>query len=469
MVNNKTENWSGRFVFILASIGAAVGLGNIWKFPYTLGSSGGSAFVLIYVLAILLVATPIMLSEMVIGRHARQSAPAAMRKVALENGASRYWQIVGWMGLLALMLVLSFYSVIAGWTGAYLVKSISGGLSGLSPEEVGRDFGVFLHDPGWMLVWHFLFISATVAIVARGIRLGLERIVVVLMPVLFIMLIALVIHSGITGDFERAAHFLFSVDLSKITPVVVLAAVGQAFFSVNVGVGAVLTYSAYLPDDVNLFRSAIAVAFGDTLVAILAGLAIFPIVFAHGLDPSEGPGLIFVTLSTAFAAMPGGSIVATLFFAMLLFAALTSSISMLETMTARACEVRGLARPTGAALIGATAFALGLITVFSFSHWDSVFPLGNIAVFAGKTPFDLIDYLVSNILMPLGGMLYALFAGWWMSRKILIAQLGIGDGMTFKLWLVSLHRWRLQPCLSTTWHSYSFDRIQASSSRRQAD
>ncbi len=436
MTNTKTESWSGRFTFILASVGAAVGLGNIWKFPYTLGNSGGSAFVLIYVLAILLVATPIMLSEMIIGRHARQSAPNAFRKIALEVGASPYWQIVGWMGLLALVFVLSFYSVIAGWTIAYLVKSISGGLSGLSPQEVGRDFGTFLHDPGWMMVWHCLFTAATVFIVSRGVRLGLERLVVVLMPVLFIMLLALVVHSGMTGDFARAFDFLFSADLSKVTPVVVLAAVGQAFFSVNVGVGAVLTYSAYLPDDVNLFRSAITVSLGDTLVALLAGLAIFPIVFAYGLDPSEGPGLIFVTLSTAFAAMPGGSIVATLFFSMLLFAALTSSISMLETMTARACEVRGLSRPKAAGMIGAVTFVLGLITVLSFSRWERVFPLGEFAVFAGKTPFDLIDYAVSNVLMPLGGMLYALFAGWWMSRKILVDQLGIGDGATFKLWLV---------------------------------
>ena len=436
MTTNNTENWSGRFIFIMASVGAAVGLGNIWKFPYTLGNSGGSAFVLIYVLAILFIATPIMLSEMIIGRHARQSAPSAMRKLALENHTSPYWQIVGWMGLAALMLVLSFYSVIAGWTIAYLFKSVSGGLSGLSAEEVGRDFGVFLHNPGYMILWHFLFTAGTVWIVSRGIRLGLERMVRVLMPVLFITLIALVIYSGITGDFSRAFDFLFSADLTKVTPAVVLAAVGQAFFSVNVGVGAVLTYSAYLPKDVNLFRSAIAVSFGDTLVALLAGLAIFPIVFAYDLNPGEGPGLIFVTLSTAFAAMPGGSIVASLFFAMLLFAAITSSISMLETMTARACEVRSMTRPLAASAIGAVAFVLGLITVLSFSSWENVFPLGGIEVFAGKTPFDLIDYLVSNVLLPLGGMLYTLFAGWWISRETLVEELGVGDGAVFNLWLV---------------------------------
>jgi len=436
LANKSTENWSGRFAFILASIGAAVGLGNIWKFPYTLGNSGGSAFVLIYVLAILLIATPIMLSEMVIGRHARQSAPSAMRALAVQNGSSPYWQIVGWMGLLALLLVLSFYGVIAGWTAAYLYKSVTGGLAGLSPAEVASDFGEFLHAPYWMMLWHFMFTAVTVYIVSRGIRIGLERLVRMLMPALFIMLLALVVYSGFTGEFAKAVRFLFSADLSKVTPVVVLAAVGQAFFSVNVGVGAVLTYSAYLPKDVNLFRSAIAISIGDTLVALLAGLAIFPIVFAYGLNPSEGPGLIFVTLSTAFASMPGGSVISTLFFAMLLFAALTSSISMLEAMTARATEIRGLARPKAAAAIGICTFVLGLITVLSFSRWENVYPLGSIAVFAEKTPFDLIDYLVANILMPLGGMLYTLFAGWWISRKTLVDELGIGDGAIFKLWLV---------------------------------
>ena len=435
-MNKKTENWSGRFAFILASVGAAVGLGNIWKFPYTLGNSGGSAFVLIYVIAILLVATPIMLSEMVIGRHTRRSAPTALRDLAKESGTSGYWQIIGWLGLLALLLVLSFYSVIAGWTAAYLMKSVSGGLSGLTPQEVGRDFSAFLQDPTWMMVWHLLFMSATVFVVSRGIKLGLERIVKVLMPALFLMLIALVIYSGATGDFSGAVDFLFSADLTKVTPPVVLAAVGQAFFSVNVGVGAVLTYSAYLPDDVNLFRSAIAVSIGDTLVALLAGLAIFPIVFAYGLNPSEGPGLIFVTMSTAFAAMPGGTVVATIFFAMLLFAALTSSISMLETMTARAFEVRGMSRPKAAGAIGGVAFLLGLVTVLSFSRWENVYLLDSFAVFAGKTPFDLIDYLVSNILLPLGGMAYALFAGWWVSRNTLVTQLGVGDGAIFTLWLV---------------------------------
>jgi NSS family neurotransmitter:Na+ symporter len=256
------------------------------------------------------------------------------------------------------------------------------------------------------------------------------------MPALFITLIALVINSAIIGDFSTAVKFLFTADLSKLTAAVVLAAVGQAFFSVNVGIGGVLTYSSYLPQDVNIFRSAIIIALGDTLVALLAGLAIFPIVFANNLDPGGGPGLIFVTLSTAFAKMPAGALIGFGFFLMLIFAALTSSISMLETMTARFIEIRGMTRTKAAVMIGSGTFLAGLVTVFSFSSWENVYLLDWIPAFAGKTPFDLIDYVVTNIMMPLGGMLYALFAGWWLSKKISIYEMDIGEGALFKLWLL---------------------------------
>lgn len=436
MNSPSSENWSGRLAFVLAAIGAAVGLGNIWKFPYTLGSSGGSAFVLVYVLAILFVATPIMISEMIIGRHARASAPTALGKVAQSSGASRHWGLLGWMGLVALFLVLSFYSVVAGWTAAYLVKLASGSISGLTADEVGAGFDSFTNDTGQVIFWHFLFTAATVFIISRGVKIGLERVVRILMPALFITLLGLVINSAIVGDFETAVDFLFTADLSKLTPVVVLAAVGQAFFSINVGIGAVLTYSAYLPQDVNIFRSAIIVALGDTLVALLAGLAIFPIVFATNLDPGEGPGLIFVTLSTAFARMPAGSIIGAAFFLMLVFAALTSSISMLETMTARIIEIRGMTRTKGAIIIGTGTFLMGLVTALSFSDWKNVYLLDAIPAFAGKTPFDLIDYLVTNIMMPLGGLLYALFAGWWLSKDTAIYEMGVGEGGVFKLWLL---------------------------------
>ena len=434
MSTQTTETWSGRLAFILASIGAAVGLGNIWQFPANLGASGGSAFILVYVLAILLVATPIMLAEMIIGRQARRSAPSAMKYLAEQVGTSDKWSIVGWMGLFALFLVLSFYSVIAGWCAAYFFKSITGSMSGLSPEQVGNDFGTFIADPWKLLFWHGLFMAGTVYIVSKGVKIGLERVVRIVMPALLLTLVALVIYAAITGDAATAYRFLFAPDFSKLTPAIVLAAVGQAFFSVNVGVGAVLTYSAYLPKDVNLFRSAIAVAGGDTLVAILAGLAIFPIVFAYGLDPTEGAGLLFVTLSTAFAQMPGGSIIGAAFFLMLIFAALTSLISMLETMTARAFEVRGVSRTAAASSIGVGAFFMGIVTILSFSSWSDVRPLGMFETFAAMNPFDLIIYLVQRVMMPIAGVLYALFVGWWMSGETTLAEIGLDDGSVFRLW-----------------------------------
>lgn len=436
MSTQTTESWSGRLAFILASIGAAVGLGNIWQFPANLGASGGSAFILVYVAAILLVATPIMLAEMIIGRQARRSAPSSMKHMAEQVGASGRWSIVGWMGLFALFLVFSFYSVIAGWCVAYFFKAISGSIAGLSAEEVGNDFGEFLADPWMMLLWHGLFSAASIFIVTRGVKVGLERVVSIVMPALLITLVALVIYSGITGDAATAYRFLFAADFSKLTPAIVLAAVGQAFFSVNVGVGAVLTYSAYLPKDVNLFRSAIAVSAGDTLVAILSGLAIFPIVFAYGLDPTEGAGLLFVTLSTAFAQMPGGSIIGAAFFLMLIFAALTSLISMLETMTARANEVRGVTRTKAATVIGTTSFLFGIVTILSFSGWSDFHPLGMFRVFEGMTPFDLIIYAVQRIIMPVAGVLYAIFVGWWVSRDVSLAEIGLEDGAVFKLWML---------------------------------
>ena len=431
-----TESWSGRLAFILASIGAAVGLGNIWQFPANLGASGGSAFILVYVLAILLVATPIMLAEMIIGRQARRSAPSAMQFLAEQVGTSGKWSVVGWMGLFALFLVLSFYSVIAGWCVAYFFKSVSGAMNGLTPEEVGNDFSTFLASPGKMLIWHGIVMAATIIIVSRGVKIGLERVVSVAMPALLLTLLGLVIYAGVTGDAATAYRFLFAPDFSKLTPAIVLAAVGQAFFSVNVGVGAVLTYSAYLPKDVNLFRSAMAVAGGDTLVAILAGLAIFPIVFAYGLDPTEGAGLLFVTLSTAFAQMPGGAIIGGAFFLMLIFAALTSLISMLETMTARANEIRGVSRRNAATTLGAGAFVFGVVTILSFSGWADVRLLGMFETFRDMNPFDLIVYAVQRVIMPIAGVLYAMFVGWWLPRSQSLGEIGLEDGTLFKLWLL---------------------------------
>ena len=428
------ETFSSGIGFLLAAIGAAVGLGNIWKFPYMLGVNGGAAFVLVYLGATLLIATPVMIGEMMLGHHGRMSAPSSFRKIALEARASENWKYVGWLGIVTMFLVLSFFSVIAGWSIAYVIKTVSGEFSGLTPEEVGGVFGDFLHQPLVLIAWHALFMIATVTIVSRGIKGGIEKAVTFMMPALFVMLIGLVIYGMIAGEFAQAVDFLFKPDFSKITPEVTLSAFGQAFFSVNVGIGALLTYAAYLPDDVDIVKSSLIIAIGDTLVAILAGLVIFPIVFAYDLDPAQGPGLIFVTLSTAFGNMPGGAVIGAIFFILVFLAALSSSLSMLEVCVSRFVEGGNRSRPRTAAIIGFWIFLAGFLTLFSFNLLENVRPLGFIERFSDKNPFDLLDFAITNVLMPVGGMLYAIFIGWFLSRDLTMQALNIEDGFVFKTW-----------------------------------
>ncbi len=428
------ENWSSRLAFLLAAIGAAVGLGNIWKFPYMLGTNGGAAFVLVYLVAIFLVATPIMMSEMILGRRGRMSAPNTLRKMAQEIKASEHWKWLGWMGIVGVFLVLSFFSVVAGWSMAYVVKAATGEFAGLAPEQVAGIFGEFLHSPGTLVAWHALFMAVTAFIVSRGVAAGLEKAINMLMPALFIMLVGLVIYSMFAGEFVQAVSFLFAPDFSKITPEVTLAAVGQAFFSLNVGIGSVLVYSAYLPENIDITRSSIIIAVGDTVVALLAGLVIFPMVFAYGLDPGEGPGLLFVTLSAAFAQMPGGQIVGAVFFLLVFVAALTSAFAMFELIICRALETRGISRPMATWALALVAFLFGLLTVFSFNYLEDVHPLGMFERFSTATLFDLIDFTVTNIILPLGGMLFSIFVGWFLSRETTMEELGLQKGWLYNSW-----------------------------------
>lgn len=431
---NVHENFSSRTGFLLAAIGAAVGLGNIWKFPYMLGSHGGAAFVLIYLFAIAVIATPVMIGEMMLGRHGRMSAPSSFKKIALEVGASPHWKYVGWLGIVTLFLVLSFFSVIAGWSIAYIFKTASGAFSGLSPVEVEGMFDEFLHEPMVLTAWHALFMAATVFIVSRGIKGGIEKAVTFMMPALFAMLVGLVIYGIFAGDFPQALDYLFKPDFSKITPQVTLAAFGQAFFSVNVGVGALLTYASYLPDDVDIVRSSVIIAIGDTLVALLAGLMIFPIVFANDLDPTQGPGLIFVTLSTAFGSMPGGALIGSVFFILVFLAALSSSLSMLEVCVSRFAEKKSISRSKAAVLTGFAIFIVGFLTLGSFNFLEDVRPLGSILRFSEMSPFALLDFTITNVLMPVGAMSYAVFIGWLLTSDVSMRVLRLEDGTLFRTW-----------------------------------
>lgn len=427
------EQWSSRLTFIFAAVGSAVGLGNIWKFPYMAGVSGGGAFVLVYFLCAALVALPMMIAELMIGRRGRLSPPRSMARLAAEEGRSRHWKKVGWIGVLAAFLILSFYSVIGGWAIAYVPKFIAGTFRGADAAGVGAEFDALLADPVTLFAWHSIFMVATIWFVARGITGGIEKAVNFMMPSLFILLVALVIYAAIEGDFAAGFNFLFHFDFSRITPGVVLAAMGQAFFSASVGLGTMMTYGAYLPRNVHIPRAAGTIVVADTFVAILAGLAIFPIVFANGLDAGSGPGLVFVTLPLAFGAMPGGMLFGALFFVLITFAALTSSISLLEPVTSYAEEKGGVPRWILAIVLGVIIWGLGLFTVFSFNLWSDVHPLAMIERFKTATFFDLIDYVTSNIFLPLGGFFIAIFAAWFVTRAVSQSELDLGDGW-YRTW-----------------------------------
>ena len=428
------EAWSSRLVFLMAAVGSAVGIGNIWRFPYLTGENGGGAFVLVYLGCIVLVAVPILTSELMIGRRGGQSPSHSMQIVAEEEGTHRAWGLVGWLGVIAGFLILTYYSVIAGWGISYMFKTASGAFLGVAGEGAQAVFDGLLADPWSLTLWHTLFMAVTVMIVARGIHGGLEVAVMWLMPAFFILLVGMVLYAAAAADFMAGLKFMFAPDFSKITAKVLLVAVGQAFFSVGVAIGAMMTYGAYLPRNVSIPRSVGIIVAADTGVALLAGLAIFPIVFANGLASDSGPGLIFVTLPIAFGQMTMGTLVGTLFFVLLVFAALTSSISIFEPIVSWAEERRGLKRAKAAAGLGALAWIIGLGSVLSFNAWDDFTPLAMFASLEGKTVFDLVDGLAANFMLPLGGLLIAVFAGWFVSRKTSVEELGMGDGAAYGLW-----------------------------------
>ena len=428
------RSWSSGLTFILAAVGAAVGLGNIWKFPYVAGVSGGGAFVLVYLLCVVVVAIPILIAELLIGRCGKGSPPVAMRRVAEQSGRSPVWSIVGVVGMLVGYLIATYYSVIAGWTLVYIYKAANG-FGGASAAEVASQFDQLLADPGTMTIWHTVFMGLALLIVGRGLRRGIERVVKLLMPALFVMLLVMIGYAAVAGDFGAGLSFLFSFDFTKITGAAVLNAIGQAFFSISVAMGLMMVYGAYVPKEVSLTRSAVIIAGADTLIALLAGLMIFPIVFANGLDPAEGPGLIFKTLPTAFVNMPGGAVFGALFFLLLAFAAVTSIIAIIEPIVAYAEDRWNMSRKLGCVVFGTLGWGLGVLSVLSFNRWQDLHLLGMFDAFADKTIFDLFDYFTANIMMPVGAILIALFVGWRMKPEMHEGDLSFYHPALYKLWL----------------------------------
>jgi len=428
------HRWTSTYVFLAASIGAAIGLANIWKFTYVAGANGGGFFVLIYLATLFLVAVPALIAEMMIGQRGKRSVVGTMRVLRENHGISRYWEGYALMAIAGIYLVLSFYCVIAGWTIDYFVTSLSGSFAGLSSQSAEGLFNGMLGNPGRMVVYQALIILITATVVAMGLHRGVERVLGSLTPTLFVLIILLLLYSVFYADFAAGLAFLFRPDPATLNMELVLMASGQAFFSLGVGLGVMMTMGAYTGDEVSIARSAFIIGTADGVVAILSALAIFPIVFSYGLTPAQGPGLMFLTLPVAFGQMPGGAVLSPLFFLLLTFAALTSTIVIFETVIAWLEDITGRSRVFLSACFGGAVWLLGLATVFSFNIWSDFRPLSVIPVFADKNIFELLDYTASNIMMPLGGVLVCLLAAWALPGKVSMDGAGIRNPVLQQAW-----------------------------------
>jgi NSS family neurotransmitter:Na+ symporter len=414
-------------MFVLAATGSAVGVGNIWMFPYMAGANGGSAFVLVYLLCVAIIGIPVMMAEVLAGREGRKSPINTLIDLAARSGLSPNWRIVGWMGAVTGFLILSFYGVISGWAMSYVVSTASGDLIGADAAQVAAKFASFTGDATYVLSWQAAFMLLTIFIVARGVGDGLEMAVKYLMPALFILILTLIGYATTTGHFGEGFRFLFQFSLADLTPEGFLAAMGQAFFTLSLGMGTMIAYGAYMPRDANILTTVGMIAVLDTAVALMAGMAIFPLVFANGLEVAAGPGLMFITLPLAFGQMEGGQIFGALFFLLVTFAALTSSISMIEPAVAWVIEKFKFTRTQAAFVIGGIAWLVGLGSAFSTNIMSDFRFIGD------RTFFDSVVFLTSNIMLPLGGLIFAIFAGWFLDRQIISGQLEV-SGPKLAVW-----------------------------------
>lgn len=419
--------WLGRWGFVLAATGSAVGLGNIWKFPYITGEYGGGAFVLVYLVCILMIGVPVLMTEIALGRRGRANPVTTVRRLAVESGRSSWWSMLGWMAVLCGFMVLSFYVVVAGWSFSYLWKMLSGGIAGTSVDDMAAVFSANNASPLKLGFWSTLVTLATMLIVGRGVQAGIERSVNWMMPGLVIMLVILIIYGAFTDGFGDAWRFLFTFNVDRLSSEGMLAALGHAFFSLSLASGAIFIYGSYLPANASIGRTTFSVAIADTVVALMAGMAIFPIIFANGMSPSEGPGLIFMSLPLAFQAMPLGTLFGICFFIMLSLAALTSSISMIEATVTWLVEHKGLTRRSAAWSSGSVLWLISTMAMLSFN-------LGADWTLAGRHFFDWLDYLTARWMMPLGGLGMVLLAGFVLKHDVMREELGLASHW-HTLWL----------------------------------
>lgn len=414
----------GKLSAVLVAAGSSVGLGNIWRFPYVAGDNGGGAFLIIYVLCVLLLGLPVMVAEFSIGRASKRNAVGAYRAL------NPRWSFLGYNGVLAAFLILGFYFVVSGWTAEYMVHSVTGSLAKFStPEEYGSIFQNFISNPWRPVLYTALFVLATHFVIALGVQKGIERSSKVLMPLLFVILIALAIHAMTMPGSAEGLKFFFKPDFSKVTASTFLVALGQAFFSLSIGLGTMVTYASYFKPDTNLRHTALNVTILDTMVAILAGVMIFPAVFSAGIEPTSGPSLVFITLPGIFNTMPLSMVWSAVFFLLLVIAALTSTISLHEVITAYLHEEWHLSRRAAAWTTTAATMALGAVASLSLGL------LGDWKI-CGLNIFDSLDYVTANILLPLGGFFTCIFVGWRLDREVLKAQITNNGALKFRIYRV---------------------------------
>lgn len=406
-------SFATKFGVIAAIAGSAIGLGNIWKFPYETGQNGGAAFILVYLLLMLVIGVPVMISEFIIGRQSRKNPVGAFKALKPKSK----WKYVGVLGIAASFLILAFYSAIGGWTLEYIRLSVINQFDGMNAQDLHTLYANFVSNPGFPILWQSLFMILTVVIVMLGVEKGIERYTKYLMPLLFVLLVVLCIRSVTLPNASKGLSFLFNPDFTKIDQKVVINALGQVFFSLSLGMGTLITYGSYIRKEVNLTTTAIKVSFVDTLVAILAGIAIFPAVFSLGFNPAEGTGLVFIVLPQVFYSMPFGQILAILFFILLTIASITSSISLLEVVVAYLIEERHLKRKKATIIAGAATMIMAVLCSLSFAN-NSVFRTDS------GTLFDFVVYLTNNIMLPLGGLCIVIFLGWRLNKNIIYKQLG---------------------------------------------
>lgn len=411
--------WSNRLTYILATTGAAVGLGNIWKFPYIAGENGGGAFVLMYLLCILLLGIPVMIAEVMLGRKGRANPIHAVLAQARAAGLSKAWSFIGVMGVAAGIMILMYYSVVAGWSLEYVFQSANSSYMDKAPADVAAGFGEFAKDTSRQLIWHSVFLCATATIVGLGVTRGIGNAVNILMPILFLLLLSLLVYSYQNGNFSEALSFMFSADFSKLTGESLLVAMGHAFFTLSLGMGTVMVYGSYMPENQSIPGAVVTVAFLDTIIALIAGMTIFPLVFASGLEPGSGPGLLFETLPIAFSKMWGGAFFGAGFFLLVSIAALSSSISLIEPGISW-LEKLGVKR---------LAATLGLTLLC----W-----IGGTASIYSSEVFDTLDHLTANIMLPLGGLLIAIFVGWRLGYTRVRKEVSGSSNIVFNLWFITL-------------------------------